>query len=161
MAHPPAALQRGLLLAPLIFAVHVAEEAPGFVAWMNAHVADDITPQLFWTVNLSGFALTLLVIAVARMAGPPAGHLLAAAWFGFLMLGNAVLHLAATLHDGSYAPGVVTALTLYLPYSVWLGRALIRARAVPMAGLALAAGLGALPMLIHGYRIIFLGTRLF
>lgn len=28
-----------ILLAPVIFILHVTEEGPGFVAWFNAHVA--------------------------------------------------------------------------------------------------------------------------
>jgi hypothetical protein len=34
---------RLLLLAPLVFVLHVGEEAPGFVAWFNRLVDPDIS----------------------------------------------------------------------------------------------------------------------
>jgi len=42
---------RIVLLAPVIFAAHVVEEAPGFVEWTNSLLEDDITQQLFIAVN--------------------------------------------------------------------------------------------------------------
>jgi hypothetical protein len=37
----------------------------------------------------------------------------------------------------------------------------VRLRVVAPGPLAAAAVLGAIPMAVHGYRILFLGTRLF
>jgi hypothetical protein len=56
-------LRRGLLLAPPIFVAHFLEESPRFVPWFNAHVARGITPDAFWTVNLTGLVITVVLVA--------------------------------------------------------------------------------------------------
>ncbi|MGH9463278.1 MAG: hypothetical protein ACRD1X_18895, partial [Vicinamibacteria bacterium] len=52
---------RVILLAPVLLLLHVAEEAPGFVTWLNNLVADGITFQRFAWVNGVGFLITLSV----------------------------------------------------------------------------------------------------
>ena len=152
---------RTLLLAPIIFIGHFVEEAPGFVAWFNAHVARGITSGLFWRVNISALVITLIVVVVEWLSRTMGALLLAIAWVSFLMLANAVLHVAGAFVDRQYVPGLATAVLLYLPYSAWLFRKAVQSRRVKVTGLVAAALLGALPMLIHGYLIIFRGSRLF
>jgi hypothetical protein len=77
------------------------------------------------------------------------------------MFANAIFHLTATLVDGAYAPGVVTAVLFYLPYFVWVIKRIVRSRQVRWQLILGAAVIGACPMLIHGYRIAFWGSRLF
>jgi hypothetical protein len=154
-------VQRALLAAPVIFICHVAEEAPGFVAWANAHVEPDITPQMFWSVNLSGLVMTLLAIGAARLQPSPASFLLVAGWLSFLMLANAALHLTATIMFQSYVPGVITALLLYLPYCFWVINKMLHAQSVRRAPMLTAVIIGAILMLLHGYLIVFEGRRLF
>ena len=57
-------------------------------------------------------------------------------------------------------PGLVTAILLYLPYYAWITVQVIR-RHLVAPGLVAAAVLAAIPMAVHGYRILFLGSRLF
>jgi hypothetical protein len=83
------------------------------------------------------------------------------AWLSFLMLTNAVFHITGALVDRGYVPGLATAIFLYLPYCGWVTRQFVRNRRVAPGLLALAAVLGAIPMAVHGYRILFLGSRLF
>lgn len=154
-------LGRALRLAPLVFLAHVVEEGPGFVDWLNGHVARDITPGLFWTVNGVGLLVTALVALGARSPRSPAGMLLAIAWLSFLMPANAFLHLAGAVLDGGYVPGLLTAIALYLPYSARIAILAVRDRAVAPAGLAGTALLGAIPMVAHGYWILVRGDRLF
>jgi hypothetical protein len=163
----PPRLARLLAWAPLVFVAHVAEESAGFresagfVAWVNAHVAPGITPGVFWTVNLAALGITVALVLLARAApsGPPTAATVA--WLSFLMPANAVLHVAGTLRYGAYMPGVVTAVTLYLPYYVGVVRLVRREHRLSPALLLTAAALGAAPMLVHGYRIVFLGSRFF
>ena len=58
-------------------------------------------------------------------------------------------------------PGLVTAVLLYLPFYGWVITRTIELRRLPRGGVAAAALVGALPMLVHGYLIVFLGRRLF
>ena len=153
--------ERIALLAPVVLVAHVVEEAPSFVPWMNAHVDPPISDGLFWTVNLMALVVTL-VLAAAVFSGRTSGPALAMmAWLGLLMLANSLFHIAATVVDEAYAPGVVTAVVLYLPYWLWFTRrASVAFEIHPAAALA-ATLVGALPMLAHGYLIVFEGRRLF
>lgn len=152
---------RLLLLAPVIFVCHFLEESPGFVQWFNEHVPRGITSGLFWRVNLWALAITLIVVGVQWFSRSALSLTLAVVWLGFLMLANAVLHIVGGLVDGQYVPGLATAILLYLPYYGWFFIEAVKSRQVKVMVLVIGAVLGSLPMLIHGYLIIFRGSRLF
>ena len=149
------------LLAPPLFAVHWLEEAPDFVAWANAHVDRGIDQALFNQVNLGGLVVTIVVALAHYFARSGASLAATAAWLGFLMAGNAVLHVVAALIDGGYVPGVISAAALYIPFFCLFLAAAARERRVPAVVLMMATVLGALPMLLHGYLILFNRSRLF
>jgi len=151
-----------LLLAPLVFTTHFVEEAPGFVSWFNAHAtARGITTESFWTVNLIGLVITLVLVILYRTEPSAFALLLTVCWLSFLMPANALLHITGAVIDRNYVPGVVTAVVLYLPYYFWLVLRIVTARKLSAGLLCGVAVLGSIPMLIHGYRILFLGDRLF
>lgn len=150
-----------LLLAPVIFICHFLEEAPGFVEWFNSHVTRGITPELFWRVNIYGLVITLIVVGIEWLSRSASSLTLVIAWLGFLMLANAILHVAGALVDRQYVPGVVTAVLLYIPYYSWLFVKAMKNERVHPAVLFVALVLGSIPMLIHGYLIVFRGSRLF
>ncbi len=152
---------RLILLAPAIFIPHVIEEAPGFVAWFNAHVDRGITPELFMSVNVTAGVITLLVVGIVWALPAPSSLGIGVAWLSLLMFANGIFHLVATVVDRRYCPGVVTAAVLYLPYFGWVAAKILRARLLSWTSFLLATILGALPMLVHGYRIVFLRSRLF
>jgi hypothetical protein len=154
-------LSRGLLVAPLVFVAHFLEESPGFVPWFNAHVTRGITAELFWAVNATALLITVLVTVVFWTTRSAAAVVLVVAWLSFLMLTNAVFHITGAIVDRGYVPGLATAILLYLPYCGWVAGQVVRNRRVAPGLLAAAAVLGAIPMAVHGYRILFLGTRLF
>lgn len=156
-----ARLRRGLLLAPFIFVAHWLEESPGFVPWFNAHVTEGIAQGLFQTVNAAGLVITVLVVLGFWATQSPASVLLVTAWLSFLMLTNAILHITGAIVDRAYVPGLVTAILLYVPYFAWVGVQVVRSRRVAIGPVGAAVVLGGLPMAVHGYRILFLGTRLF
>lgn len=140
---------------------HFLEESPGFVPWFNAHVERDITQDLFWTVNATGLLITVGVTLAYWTTRSAAAEVLVVGWLSFLMLTNAVFHITGAIVDRDYVPGLATALALYLPYSGWVAWQVVRSRRVAPIVLAAAAVVGAMPMAVHGYRILFLGTRLF
>jgi hypothetical protein len=161
MGSPVFTLQRLAIALPLVFAAHVAEEAPTFVGWFNAHVEPDITSRLFWSVTSGGLALTVALAVPVAASRERALALVATAWVGFLMLANGIFHVAATIVDGRYAPGVVTALLLYLPVSALWISAVARDCNLRWPMVAVVALIGGIPMFVHGYRIVFEGSRLF
>lgn len=152
-------LRRGLLLAPLVFVAHWLEESPGFVSWFNVHVTPDITENTFWSVNAGGLVITVLVVLAYWATRSSASALLVIAWLSFLMLTNAFLHITGAVVDRAYVPGLVTAIVLYVPYFAWVGAQVVRSDRT--AAVVAAAVLGGLPMAIHGYLILFRGSRLF
>ena len=152
---------RALLLAPVIFVCHFVEESPGFVEWFNAHVSRGITSGLFWRVNISALVITVIVVGIEWSSHSAFSLILAVVWLSFLMLANAVLHIGGGVVDGRYVPGLATAILLYIPYYSWLFIRAVRTNRVKEVGLVIAAVLGSLPMLIHGYLIVFRGSRLF
>ena len=154
-------LRKLVLAAPVIFAIHVAEEAPGFVAWFNGLVPRGITQETFLGVNAAAFAITVLLTALVATSADPVSGLAFAAWMGFLFLANGLLHIVGTAAHGRYCPGVVTGTLLYLPYGFLLLRAVARDFRLRGAAVAGAAAIGAVPMLVHGYPIVFRGSRLF
>ena len=54
------AARRVLLLAPVVFALHVYEEYPAFIGWMNRRVSDPMTAEGFALVNGAALLVTLL-----------------------------------------------------------------------------------------------------
>ncbi len=154
-------LQLVLLAAPVIFVAHVLEEAPTFVSWVNTRVTPGITQEMFWIGNSAGLGITLAVIALEWLNRSRLSATVTVAWLSFVMLGNAVLHGGAAIIDGAYVPGLVTALLLYVPFWTVVVTTVIRARRLSAPVVVMAATLGALPMLAHGYLIAFRGSRLF
>jgi hypothetical protein len=154
-------VSRAILLAPFIFVCHFLEESPTFVEWFNAHVTPGITPELFWRVNISALVITLVVVGIEWLSRAAFSLTLVIAWLGFLMFANAIVHIAGGLIDKQYVPGLITAVLLYIPYYLWLFVKVIKIEGVKPPVLFVAAVLASIPMLIHGYRIVFLGSRLF
>jgi len=152
---------RVILLAPPIFAAHVAEEAPGFVSWFNARVTPDISAPLFFGVNGTALVITVAVALLAASSRDAAAALVALAWLSFLMLANGVFHVTATLVDARYCPGTVTGALLYLPFGIWFALLVRRRYGVAPWLIGLVALAGAAPMLAHCYLIVFRGSRLF
>jgi hypothetical protein len=150
-----------ILLAPLIFVCHFLEEAPTFVPWFNSHVSPGITSGMFWRVNLTALIITLIVVAFEWFSRSAASLILMVAWFAMLMFANGIFHIVAAMVDGHYVPGVFTAAVLYLPYYSWLSVRAAKRKLVSVPVLVVASIVGAIPMCVHGYLIVFRGSRLF
>jgi len=155
------ALRKLVLLAPFIFILHVLEEAPGFVEWFNSLVPRGISQSLFLAVNAVGLAITVVIVLLVAASPDRASGLVLAAWVGFLMLANGVLHLVGTVAHARYCPGVVTGTLLYLPYGAVLLRKIIHELRLSPGVVLGTAALGGAPMLLHGYLIVFRASRLF
>jgi len=150
-----------IILAPFIFIVHFLEESPGFVTWFNSHANPGITSELFWGVNITALLITIIV-AIIELAAPSSVSASAIVlWFSFLMLANAIFHIAGGIIDKKYVPGVVTAIVLYLPYYFLIVSKILQKRRLTLPSLIILALLGSSLMLIHGYLILFRGSRLF
>lgn len=148
-------------MAPIIFILHFLEESPGFVSWFNGYVDRDISSGLFWTVNLSGLFICLLVVLVEWASPSLFSSALTILWLSFLMMANAVFHIIAAILEAGYVPGLITAILFYIPFYWWVMIKTRKEKKLSVALMILLALAGALPMLVHGYRVLFLADRLF
>ena len=157
----PPSLRTLAITLPIVFACHVAEETPHFVEWFNHLATPGISQASFLAVNATAFVITLVVSGLVATSRTVASAFLAVAWVGFLMLANGLFHVIATIAHGLYSPGVITGTLLYLPLSFLVMRAAVRECAVSWTSVVLVALLGGVPMFIHGYMIVFQGSRFF
>lgn len=111
---------------PLAYTLHLAEEwwgGEGFASWTARVLGAEVSETRFLVVNGIAWPLftTLTILALFR----PSWR-----WFwvcfAALVVLNASLHLLGSLASGSYSPGLITGLALYLP----LGIATLRGRFV-------------------------------
>ena len=111
-------LRRWAWAVPVVYAVHVAEEAPGFASWARRHTSPGYTDRDFVLINGAGFALTLGATAVAARVDHRRVFL---AWYALVLtqqaLFNPVFHAATTVAYHEYSPGLVSSVALFLP--VW------------------------------------------
>jgi hypothetical protein len=149
-----------LLLAGLVFALHVCEEATGFVEWMNRRLEAPMTMQEFVVNNAAALLVTLVLTGAIALGGGRGPALALVAWLSFLMLANGALHLVAAALERAYVPGALTAGLLYLPYFAVAFSACRRIGGIGLRPALAAALLGALPMLAQGAAILGAGRRL-
>lgn len=154
-------LRRFALAMPLVFAAHGFEEAVGgFFLWFNDRVEPDLSWNKFMAVGFTALAISTFVGAFLADKRNRAMATIASAWVGFLMLGNGIAHITAAIVEVDWVPGLATAAILYLPYSLLLYAAIVVECAQPVWRIALAALLGAFPMFIQGWLVIFEGESL-
>lgn len=149
-----------VLIAPLIFVLHVAEEFPNFVDWANSLIITDITQSMFLGVNFAGLVITLLLAIFMAATRDEIAIILVLAWFGFMMFANGLFHLTATIVHG-YSPGAITSVVLYLPYFFWFVWCLAKTKKLRPGVIGATVLVGSVPMFLHGYMIIFEGKTFF
>jgi Protein of unknown function with HXXEE motif len=149
-----------IAFAPAVFLAHFAEEMPRFVEWFNGRAAPEMARTSFAGINLGVFLVTVVISLMVWFDDSPFSATIALAWLSFLMAANAIVHIAATIDEGAYTPGVVTSLFLYLPYFALAVRE-ARRRGILRLYASTVAVLAAIPMLVQGYHVLFLGSRVF
>ncbi|HET7233114.1 MAG TPA: HXXEE domain-containing protein [Longimicrobium sp.] len=143
-----------LLLVPVLITVHNGEEALGMPRVLRS-VPTGVPPVFVGMIpTYSQFLAALAIVTAAAWMiwalGPArrSGRgITALLLVQMVMLVNVASHVGAAVFLRGYAPGVVTALALNLPFSIYLFRRAIRERWISRQTLAL---LGAGAVLIHG-----------
>ena len=148
MTTRPAAAARSLgglpWLVPLAMLGHMAEEWPRFPAWATSHFGTT-SPRFYL---LSHIPILAIVAWVSYRASRPAASP-RSLWLLTMILAalgtNTLFHLGATVAFGEWAPGLATAIVLYIPLlflliprtSIALGGP--RARTAGLTGAVLSA----------------------
>ncbi len=111
-------------LSPLLFALHNIEETLFIEKWpkgVGTFVHESVTTLQFGIAV--GF-LTLLVLVLTIMftnseKDKIGAYILTCVVLSFLI--NAIFpHVLATVYFGSYTPGVVTSVFIYIPFSIYM-----------------------------------------
>jgi len=137
-----------LFIAALL---HVVEEyyVPGgffdFVRRLGTGIAEQLTLSVAIVVN--GLFLLLALLAAILWRNYPVPSLSIAG----LLLVNALIHVAGSLRAKAYAPGLLTAVILYVPLSLAAFVIAAKESFVSTQGLVVAMALGFL------YHILLLG----
>jgi hypothetical protein len=104
-------------LLPAVFALHVAEEAPGFTRWVNEHASERYTSRDFVRNNALGLGMTAATTAlIERTRDRRVFFAYYAAVLSQQALFNPLFHAGTTVAFRRYSPGLATSLA-FLP--VW------------------------------------------
>jgi hypothetical protein len=129
------ALDAALWSFPVAYALHVAQEAPGFAAWARRHASPDYTQRDFARINAFGMVSTLATTALA--ARGRRGFALHHASITQQAVWNPVFHAVAG------APGLATAAGAVLPAWAAITAVGLRRGLLTRRGVAWAVALGA------------------
>jgi len=109
-----------LWLVPIVYFIHIFEEAPRFTAWaVKVKIIDSMSFAEFALGNIIFMAYVLVSISLAifyTIELTLVIGLATAAW----IFSNFLVHAYYTLRYGEYSPGVVTASALYAPVTVFI-----------------------------------------
>jgi hypothetical protein len=110
-----------LALFPIAVALHVYEEWPRFPQWAQRFGSTTYSDREYIATHVIAI-ITAIVSALLVRTFPSRAMLFLffAMVFGPGVFWNVWFHLGGTVLSGTYCPGAVTGLTLYLPLSVLL-----------------------------------------
>ncbi len=135
-------------LLPIVFGLHVFEEFAypgGFGEWsarVHPQTASAMTSAHFYRVNIiGGLAALGVTLGAFDYRG---GYSYGGSRMWLVLLGtlavNAVVHIAGTFQGRRYAPGLVTAVVLYIPLTIGGSWFLLATRAIdPLSALIFVA----------------------
>ncbi|HEX6125533.1 MAG TPA: HXXEE domain-containing protein [Pyrinomonadaceae bacterium] len=134
---------RIVALLPFAYMFHLVEEwFGGFSAWTATVLGQEVSPERFIIIN--SVALSLSCIGIAAALRWPRFSWFSVSFAALIVL-NGVLHGLATVALGSYSPGTLTGLLIYLPLGSFALRALAKTMQPRTFYLAVLFG-----FLIHG-----------
>ena len=129
-----------LWLVPVLITIHNLEEAvfmPAFLQTRNAAIPSSLQ-TLLPPITYRQFLIALIVMTAMPYVIASLGSLEREAGGLYLLLGlqvvmlyNVLAHVLMAAVMGGYAPGVVTAVTINLPFSLYLVRRALKERWAP------------------------------
>ena len=114
-----------LALFPLTYLAHIAEEywaGGGYSDYLRRTYSVELSRQRFLALQALGLFLMILGIILGNALQFP---LTMIAMLSAIVIGNALVHVVRSINDRIYVPGLITAITLWLPLgfislkSVW------------------------------------------
>ncbi|PIE90296.1 MAG: hypothetical protein CR997_06820 [Acidobacteria bacterium] len=117
-------LRKLFWLSPFLFALHNVEETLFIEKWskgVGTFIHESVTTQQFGIAVsfLTILVLVLTIVFVNSEKDKIGAYVLTCIVISFLI--NAIFpHIVATVYFGSYSPGVVTSVFIYIPFSVYM-----------------------------------------
>jgi hypothetical protein len=102
-------------LFPLTYLIHALEEyfgGEGFYRWVARIIGRGMTPEQF--VSINSFALLMMIAGVLIFRKTPSVRWLTIT-FATITFINGVAHLAGSILTGTYSPGLVSGVLLWIP----------------------------------------------
>lgn len=150
-----------LLLAPVIFAAHVVEEAPGYVRWFNSVVPSQPIPSAgFLAAQLQPFLAALFLAAAAAITANRWAALILLLWSSHFFFANAIYHLVASAALATYSPGLLTGTAFYLPFFYWLASH-VKKQGIALWAIVLLVAFASLPAMLQTYLVVFERRRFY
>lgn len=113
--------QHAVLLFPLATLAHVYEEWPGFPRWARQFASPAYSDREYVNAHILTVAMAFAAaILTARFPHPAAIFLTFCFVLGPAGFWNGLFHTGASLLSGSFCPGAVTGLLLYVPLVLFL-----------------------------------------
>jgi len=141
---------------PLVISIHNGEEALTMPRWaaehlmgvaqlFSIHISRVPTADELYAALAMGTLMPLLVALAAFLSGPRTLPLYLLAGIQGIMLTNAfVPHLVGTMMLGQYTPGVITAVLVVIPFSVFWFRRIVKRGFAERRLVIVSVGFGAL-----------------
>ncbi|SMF72399.1 Protein of unknown function with HXXEE motif-containing protein [Tistlia consotensis] len=143
-ARSGAAFRRLVWLMPACYLPHIVEEfASGFPHWVVATLGGAMTERGFLVNNAGFMALLLGLTAWASFRPSRLSAFLLLSWASGNLFWNFVFHLSTTALYDSWSPGLATAVLLYYPVSLLVGRVALREGVLRPGSFAAAVAIGA------------------
>lgn len=154
------AMNRMLWLVPIFFALHNLEEAPFMEGWskrLPLRIHPNVTTRQFAFavsfLTVAGFLVTYFGVEYLHNSS---GYLLV---LGIQMIFFNVFipHLGATIRFRTYSPGVVTAVVITIPFSMYLFQRAMRAGMLNWQQFWILLGIAPFAMVFFAYISLQLG----
>lgn len=151
-------------MVPIFFMLHNMEEAPFMEKW-----SERLPVKIHPTVTTPQFVVAVIFLTVASFIGTlvsltwlptPTGYLLILGIQAALFVNALVPHLATTLRFRLYSPGVVTAVFITIPFSVYLFQRAFREHVLTWTQFWFLLGLAPFAMILFAFLSLQIGKLL-
>jgi hypothetical protein len=153
-----------LWLVPVFFMLHNMEEAPFMESWskrlpVKFHPTVS-TPQFVVAVTFLTLASFLVTYASLAWLPESIGYLLVLGMQAILFVNAIIPHLATTIRFRLYSPGVVTAVLITMPFSVYLFQRALAEQVLTWRQFWILIGIAPFAMVLLAYLSLQIGKVL-
>jgi hypothetical protein len=153
-----------LWTVPVFFMLHNMEEAPFMASW-SKRLPIKIHPRVStpqFVVAVSFLTLAAFILTFASLTWFPAsvGYPLILGMQAVLFVNAFVPHLATTIRFCLYSPGVVTAVVITIPFSLYLFQRAFREQLLTWGQVWILLGIAPFAMVLLAYLSLQIGKVL-